>query len=312
MTKISNILCFNSKKITDKFCSLSLGDAMENDQKHGKEVEKPEDIIDDIVDRLDNLHDNLVKDASMVGQARDAYKAIKPIWVTLGDTSTEDPDVAEIYAGSINALISNRDYFKFIGDSYQPISRSLGSISSSSDFMVSATNATASFIIHRSSFPIVNWLQPVDQEVRERTREGLLKLDTSLAKTYDEIWEILYGTRSDPERGSLYLIRQVFDGFFNILAPDDKVRQSEFWKPKKEPKIDEITRSERILYAAHNRIKDIAKAKLLIDSSEHMLQVYKALNRAHERGLVDQEKARTTLKEMQSIIESWVNALFYS
>ena len=47
----------------------------------------------------------------------------------------------------------------------------------------------------------------------------------------------------------------------------------------------------------------------LLNSSKHILDVYEALNRAHTRGSLQPEKARTALKEMNSVIENWVEGL---
>jgi hypothetical protein len=285
-----------------------------NEEPENKDIEKPEDIIDDITETLDDLHANLVEDATKIGEARDRFEAIKPQWVGFGNASTSDPDAAEVYKLAVNALSSIRDDYKSIADQHKTISGLMGTVSASSFFAASATGSTAGFVSPLIFPTETKWLQPIDDAGREKTRKGLTRLDPSLslAKTYDGIWEVLYATRSDPERGSLFMFRQVFDHFFGVLAPDANVRASEFWHKKGEPDPEKVERMERIEYAASVHIKREATAKRLIASGKHVLKVYKALNKAHKRGTLDQSAARNALKEMQSIIEDWVEALYYS
>jgi len=72
--------------------------------------------------------------------------------------------------------------------------------------------------------------------------------DPSLVERYDQIWQIYNGTSADRYRTSLLILRQVFDDLLCSFAPDDRVRTSVFWKPKKKGKPDQIFLSERIEY----------------------------------------------------------------
>ncbi len=60
--------------------------------------------------------------------------------------------------------------------------------------------------------------------------------DNALGKTYKEIDETLYGTISDPERATMFVVRQLYDHFFQVLAPDEEVRASKYWRNKKPEK----------------------------------------------------------------------------
>lgn len=271
--------------------------------------EKPEEIIDDIERILDDLHADLTNDAMGVAQARDKYKAIRPVWEQLGNESTKDPNIADIYSSGTNALSSIRDDYRAITRSYKPLSGLMGTISPSADSAVSITSTTASFIINKTVDLESDWLLPVEASARNKTSEGLKKLSPPLAETYDAIWETLYGTRTSPERGSLYLIRQVFDHLFAVLAPDKEVMASRFWHPKGKNEKNQITRAERIEYTVFNHVKNESAAKRLGDSMKHMLNVYKALNKAHERGKLDRSQSRQSLKEMQAILDDWVSCL---
>jgi len=123
---------------------------------------------------------------------------------------------------------------------------------------------------------------------------------------------VLYGTRSDPERVALYEMRQTYDHFFACLAPDEEVRKSKYYHEKSGNDKGKVFREERILYAANKHIKDSEKAKTLIASADHMLEVYNSLNRAHNRGELNKVKAFRSLEEMRTILEDWIDAIEYT
>jgi hypothetical protein len=274
-------------------------------------TEKPEEIIDEITSTLDDIHDDLVDSSTKVGHEIERFKAIRPVWAHLGESTTTDPDVAQIYSSGVDTLSSIRDEVKSLRSHVAPLSNFIGVVSTTTDLAISVTSSTGSF-----SEPSITNFIPLNDPLLPRpprhseTKRRLAKLDPALADTYEGIWETLYGTRSDPERGSLYLIRQAYDHLFGILAPDDKVRASPYWHEKKDDRDPKrVTRMERIKFAAYTRIRDQSKAKRLAAGAKHMLDVYKALNRAHQRGPLDLTTARNALRQMQTIIEHWVEAL---
>jgi len=105
------------------------------------------------------------------------------------------------------------------------------------------------------------------------------------------------------------LMRQVFDHFFTVLAPDDLVRQSPYWHEKNEEEADLITRRERITYAAFTHVRDRARAETMVANITVILDAYKILNKIHERGSISEEQARTALKTMKEFIENWTDAI---
>lgn len=284
---------------------------MKENQNHRSDNEKPEEIIDEIVNILDGLHTELAQDAIDVGQAKDKYLTMRSKWESLGNASTGDPDIAQIYYSGTMALSSIRDDYKSIADNYSPVHGLMGTILPSTDTGLSLTNSTANLMVSvtHPKIRVDVDIEPVPTSQREKTRAGLRKLSLELVETYDAIWETLYGTRSDPERGSMYLIRQVFDHLFAILAPDDKVMASKFWHPKDDHEPNQVTRAERIEYAAFTHVKNETASKRLIASTNHMLDVYKTLNKAHKRGKLDRSQSRGSLKEMQAIIADWIQSL---
>jgi hypothetical protein len=273
-------------------------------------TEKPEEIIDDITSTLDDIHDDLVDASKKVGYEIERFKAIRPVWARLGESSTTDPDAAQIYVSGIYALSSMRDEVESFKSRVAPLRDLIGTIPTLTDLALSVTSSTGSFFD-----PVITNFIPLDDPLLPRpprhpeTKRRLAKLDPALADTYEEIWETLYGTRSDPERSSLFLIRQAYDHLFGILAPDDEVRASPYWHGKDDEDPERVTRGERIEFAAYTRVGDQSKAQRLAASAKHILEVYKGLNRAHKRGSLDPTKARKALREMKIIIENWLEAL---
>ncbi len=281
-----------------------------SEQEKPQKSEKPEKIIDDIVTRLDDMHRSLVDGATYVGYARDAFRTIRPMWVSLGNSGITDPVGASIYASAVNFLSAFRDEVRAQQSSVIVLSGLLQQTSGSVVSFINASGATASFIPNVSVIPFSeNYVPFPSPDLHKSYAERFSRFDQALGKTYQEIWEALYGTRADPERGALYLVRQAFDHLFDKLAPDDEVRRSSYWTQKERGKENQVWREERIRFAAAKHIKDQGRSNTLIASAKHMTDVYEGLNRAHERGGLNQMKARQALAEMRSILEEWADAI---
>jgi len=271
--------------------------------------EKPEQVIDDIVTQLDNMHRTLVNEAAQVGFARDAMLSIRPQWVSIANASTSNPEAAQIYASGLYFLAALRDEVRAQQNVVAPISGLFNPTSGSIGSLINATGITASFMSSAYVAP-TNYAPFPAPDKHKAYVERFTKLDPSLGQTYLEIWESLYSTRAEPERAALYLIRQAFDHFFEKLAPDDEVRSSALWAKKTEPgKQNQVWREERIRYVVATHVKDSIRARTLTASTKHMLDVYQGLNRAHKRGELDKDKARRALAEMRSILENWADAI---
>lgn len=276
-------------------------------EKYKQDLEQPEEIIDEISSELTDLHDSLIEGATEVGEQIERYSGMRGAWVSLGESSTTSQDIADVVASGVIYLSSVRNEVKQLRLQIQPSLDLVHRIGPSTDTAASITGSTAGLLDLELDLPDDPPFTITDRY--ESTRNKLAKLDRSLAQTYDEIRQVLYGTHSDPERGALYMLRQAYDHFFGLLAPDDEVRASDFWEEKEEPNTSLVTREERIQFAAHTHVRDEATANRLAASADHMTNVYRSMNRAHERGEIDADKARTALTEMQTIIESWAEAL---
>jgi len=197
-------------------------------------LEKPEQIIDDTVAGLDAIHRTLVDNAIQVGHDRDALLAIRPLVVDLANASTTKPEAAQVYEGVINMFTTVRDEVRAQQSALVPLVGLYEPTSGSINSLIYATGTTASIVAITYNAPTDNLplLPTLDQH--EVYAKRFTRLDATLGKTYLEIWEVLYGTRAEPERGALYLIRQAFDHFFDKLAPVDDVRRSSYWTKKTE------------------------------------------------------------------------------
>ena len=145
-----------------------------------------------------------------------------------------------------------------------------------------------------------------DQQTIERR---LSTIDDSLANSYREIGQAYHGTTAGPARAAISMMRQVFDHFFDKLAPDDAVRASPYWKPKIGPDPNQITRRERMTYAAHTHIRDKTRADTITANINNILETYQFLNRLHKRGALSEKQARSALRTMKKFIETWIDAM---
>jgi hypothetical protein len=258
----------------------------------------------------DKLHRRYTQGAKLTGYIRDRLEANEPYWVTLADCSPEDPDMDMTIASGEAFLRSYKQQLNYLYGQLSDQSASLTTLASSGSTFDANTASLCDVIpifqgkeLEHQPCPFI---EQGDYSSRERQLE---KLDPSLARTYSQVWEALHGTRSDPERTALYLMRQTYDHFFYVLAPDDKVRQSKVWKEKEGDKPELVTRAERIEYAALTHIKDEGWAKLMSSSAKPILKVYSELNQAHKRGELNPTKARRAVLAMDKVISDWLDAL---
>lgn len=261
-------------------------------------------------DTADKLHRHYTEGAKFTGYILDRLEANEPYWDTLVDYSPDDTGI-DMTVGSGEVFL--RSYNQQLNNLYNQLpdhSASLITLASSGATFDANTASLADVVpvfegkeIDHQPCPFIN------QEDFSSRGDRLEKLDHSLADTYRQVWEDLHGTRSDPERAALYLMRQTYDHFFDILSPDDEVRKSSIWKKKEGEKPELVTRIERIEYAALSHINDEVQAKMLSSSAKPILKVYNELNQAHKRGELNPKKARKAVLAMDKILSDWLDAL---
>jgi hypothetical protein len=141
-----------------------------------------------------------------------------------------------------------------------------------------------------------------------------LKSIPELIESYDQVWQIYNGTSADRNRTSLLKLRQVFDYLLCDFAPDDRVRASDFWKPKKQGSTDQVFVSERIEYTVSgmlgfytdqtnpNSDSIAGLVKLIINLHESSIKMDK-------QGNLDEVKAKKILLAMDNVIKDWMDAV---
>ena len=134
-------------------------------------------------------------------------------------------------------------------------------------------------------------------------------IDLPLGETYAGIEANLYGGKPDGARSALWAARQAFDHLFGVLAPDDKVRESTYWGDGTAEKPKQVTRGERIRYAAAKHVQDPSVANTLAASATHAVDIHDATNQAHKRGSLDEGRARAAVREMMTVLQAWADAV---
>ena len=273
----------------------------------------PEEIkheFDEAQKHAESLQNKFAKATKALGLVSSVIETTKPYWVQLavegnnhiGSEVILNSGVASIHQIK-NALV---DF-----DAYAPFPlQQVNTIALSASAFGSNTAATGSLIaLHDTSQFDVQAIPIPEISAEKNLADRFSALDPALGKVCGQIFENLYGTVSDPERGAFFMIRQTLDHLFNKLAPDAEVRASQFWKKKAGDKPDLVTRRERIEFAVDRHVKDPVRKNLLLTSSKQMCDLYQELNGAHERGEIDRNKARRTLSAMNQWLIQWADGI---
>ena len=141
--------------------------------------------------------------------------------------------------------------------------------------------------------------------------ERLNTINPVLGKLLKSVWESYYSGVGDHLRSAMLSMRQLYDHFFSIIAPDSEVRGSECFEPKKEKPHNRVYRIERIRYAARAKIKDRELGETLEAQAQYLLDLYDELNKLHSRNNLKEDLIRENLKAMQALLEQWIDGLNY-
>jgi hypothetical protein len=283
-----------------------------NNEINPDDVEKE---FDKAIDQISEAHQLLIDSSQFTGYLKEVITAYKPIYRQYAEISENYPELRQYTISGIQMINSIGDSFQNMANLLYPIERQLSVISASTDiFQNTSGSINAEVLCLSPDLPLSGSQISYDPPPRFLPNENeieqkLSKYDPVLANTYKEIGQVYYATNSDPRRPALVLMRQVYDHFFSILAPDEKVRGSAFFTPKKEPeKADKIFRRERLNYVVETYVNDPGMKDILINSFREMLDTYDLLNKHHSRGILSIDEARRALKSMKSFIELWINA----
>lgn len=138
----------------------------------------------------------------------------------------------------------------------------------------------------------------------------LEQLDRALANTYRAAHRLVDLDAVDGWRAALFELRQTYDHFFGILAPDDIVRRSPWFKPKEPPRPpDAVDRIERLLFAADSFVASEEQRDALVAAGQATIAAYKSLQQAHDRHELEPERARTAFLDVNRFIGQWISAI---
>jgi hypothetical protein len=272
------------------------------------EKTKKNDLIqltDEVANKLDNLQQHLTERAQEAGYARDLFRS-------LGGYFESVPN--EVMLSNVAEPL--RRYCDFISAKESYVGQMSGvDTSAYSTVTIITSGAEADWAVAYDTKQVesaATIFQPPMSATPDRTKEYselLDKINPSLAKTYRSIWETYYGTTDSKNKNSLYSMRQFYDEFFSILAPDENVRQSQFYELKQGEPERKVTRRERLRYAASIHIKDKELAELLMSQDSVMIETYQKLNHLHQRGEVNEALVREALGSMRALLEQWIEAI---
>lgn len=270
------------------------------------DIQKAFDEMDLTLEEQQRKHISFAKN---IGHTRDVFSNIRPQVLKILEKSSTTPDIYPMVSDGMKFLFDYREELKCVDGMLIPVEREMNSLHSS----------TGSFAGTVSAFTRVANIYPYDPikplpEISkrggdEKYRQFFGKLDPALLNSYDQVWQTYYGTQADNERGSLFMIRQVYDHFFDLLGPDEKVRASTHWSRKTGEKPNQVYRSEKYAYVAASFVRDEKRAATLISSLKTVLHLYKEANDAHIRGELDNIKAQMTIKAMDDVLKDWIDEI---
>ncbi len=253
----------------------------------------------------------LSQGAQNAGYAREVFHATAPIYVRLAEIAPDDPQLKDYVVSGLQFANSVERRLSLTIDASRPAIAGLAATAGSMSVFCDSTGSISRALLPEYQVVAVE-SPPFFLHQNAAIKEKLARIDPALLSTYEEIGEAYHGTTADPERAAIAMMRQAFDHLFDRLAPDDAVRRSRYWKPKKGKTKKErnlVTRPERMAYAAHAHIRDRGKAQIILASSANVQETYKLLNRLHDRGALSKDQARLALKAMKRLIETWVEAV---
>lgn len=290
-----------------------------DDQSEEKSVIGPEDIraeFESAIKNAEQIQEDLIDAAQNAGYIRAQFQYDYPFYIRLAelaqDTTYLQPFVESgfRYLQAVNNVLSQKKSSAHI------MAVMLNTVCSSASTFTSGSMTLLPEFFEGEKYDPPPYFAPNDDLVKSR----LAKIDPILAKTYQEIGQVFHGTTADPSRAALPMMRQVADFFFRMLAPNEEVRDSPYWKPKdrlseerikklQEDEEKQVYRAERMTFAANIHIKDENRKAILIESIRNFLHTYKLLNEFHGDGQISESQAQSALKAMKSLIEEWSEAV---
>lgn len=235
----------------------------------------PSELISDIKSRLERIERTIREASQQVGYVSKIVTAGEPYWRAL-DEEIERGQLDPLTSTSYNFLESFNEQVRRLERRTRqfdrPVLNLAGTVSIYAD--VTATDSSLSPLAidyDREHIKRMRYSFDVHDDYSIR----LADLDPALSKTFNAIKEAYYGQSSDPLRIALSQIRQTFNHFFNLLVPSDsEITKQSWWAPANPNKPKDVSRTQRIRFAAQKHVKDRNMRQVLINGADHMNDVY--------------------------------------
>lgn len=257
---------------------------------------------------LESLRNDLLEKTQEVGFALEATQSIKTNFSTLLADSENINEHQPILSSGYYQLGAIRNEINLIRQgSKAPLGEIRGVVQSVYTMCSTSGSIAGTINPQESEIPqMPSFLIPSTEYIVNK----LTALDPSLADSYREVEQTYYGTEADNIKTSLGVMRQTFDHFFNVLAPDDKVKESKYWGRNKNEKGELIvTRRERIQYSIATHVMNEFRANTLMNSLDMIINLYKELNRLHTRGRVNIRSSKLALFTIKHFLEDFIDAM---
>jgi hypothetical protein len=253
------------------------------------------------------LHTKITTLAEDTGYMVNVISSAKLQLDELFERAKTDPSVYPFVASGIDYLRGLSGELNTLNDETVRFTFQFGPAVNSTGTFAGTTDSGEAF--WNPKYELKPFSPPPNRKTREHYSDELKELNSTLADSYNQVWQTYFGTSSEPHRAALFMMRTLFDNFFAWLGPDEEVRKSKYWHRKDSDKPNQIWRSERLAFALEKNIKDSNRRAVLEAESKQINALYKAANEAHNRGSLDEDKASKTLLAMDSFLNDWIDSL---
>lgn len=272
-------------------------------------------VFDKVCARAGELQSIHLAEAQKYGSIKLTFEQFKPLFWQVAKNNSGDPEIRQFYnTGMANAvavlsgLDSNLGSGELIGLSNGSSFLAL----SAETFGASSTSETIHLSLPYHILP--GQILPPNEAARTELYAKLGAVDTTLGRTYGQVWEDLLGTTQEPERAAATLMRQTWDILFRILSPNEEVQKSARWvsrsmdesETNKNLKI--VTRLDRVHFALA-KVPDPMRRRLIEAPAQQMIKHYGVLNSLHSSNALNAEEVRAAIFAFHSWFAEWMAAL---
>lgn len=255
--------------------------------------------------RAQELH---AQSAEELGYQLDIVRAIKPFWSSINEdilfgSAASGATILSTWREHSEDWVQETELQTQVIVTLSGTASNIASSSAISEYIYSGTPAIDHERIRRLT---------EQRQAKPYVEERLRCLDSSLANTYTTLWGYMHLPALDPSRGPLFLMRQVFDQLLGHLAPDGLVMKEVGFIPDKALRQRNgkgVTRRHRIAFVAGTRINNPVTKEVVLQTTDNFLAVYEELNQAHNRGVINEERAQDAVYAGDSLLLLWLKAL---